>query len=417
MPLSFSILRLRDFRLLLFTRAFTLMALQCQAVIIGWQIYSLTHSPFLLGLAGLVEAVPAIICALFAGHAVDIGRPHRIYSLSLGAEALNTFILFLLAGGILMTPGPDLLPWIFAGVFISGLARSFIMPASFSMLPRIVPRADIPAASAWLNSGFQIAAISGPALAGIIYGGYGARVAWLLPVSFMLAGFAMVNFIRLPVHAPPERRDPALVSIRAGWAFILKNPVLLSVMTLDMFAVLFGGAVALLPAYADQVLHVGSEGLGLLRAAPAMGAVITALVLAVRPMKILTGRRLLFAVAGFGLCMIGFGASKVFWLSLVFLAFSGAFDSVSMIVRGTLMQLLTPDDMRGRVSSVNSMFIISSNEIGAFESGTAAKLLGLVPSVVVGGIMTLAVVALTALLSPGLRKAVVSADDKAPSGP
>jgi hypothetical protein len=192
---------------------------------------------------------------------------------------------------------------------------------------------------------------------------------------------------------------------------MLQNPKILSVMTLDMFAVLFGGAVAMLPAFADQVLHVGSEGLGALRAAPALGAVFTALIFALRPMKVFSAKRLLIVVAGFGLCMIGFGLSTSFWLSMLFLALSGAFDSVSMITRGTIMQLLTPERMRGRVSSVNSMFIISSNEIGAFESGLAAKWLGLTPSVVFGGMATLFVVFATAMLSPDFRKMVVRSDD------
>ena len=199
-------------------------------------------------------------------------------------------------------------------------------------------------------------------------------------------------------------------SIAEGWKFIWQSRTLLSVMTLDMFAVLFGGAVAMLPAYADQVLHVGSEGLGLLRAAPAFGAGITALLLAVRPMKEIRASTLLWVVGGFGVCMIGFGISTVFWISMAMLALSGVFDSVSMVIRSTLMQLLIPDHMRGRVSSVNSMFFISSNEIGAFQSGLAAKLLGLVPSVIFGGACALVVVAITALASPKLRKTVVKAD-------
>ncbi len=415
MALSVGILRNRDFRLLLFTRMFGMMALQSQAVIVGWQVYSLTKDPFMLGLAGLTEAVPALICALFSGHIVDISRPHRIFLLCLGVLALNTFTLLLFAGGFVPAPGGNIVACIFVGVFISGLARSFIMPSSFSLLSRIVARADIPAASGWLNSGFQLAAISGPAIAGLIYGGYGPRVAWLLPVSLMSMAFTMMAGIGAAhrQYKNAEKREPAAQSIKAGWKFIWSNQVLLSVMALDMFAVLFGGAVAMLPAYADQVLHVGSEGLGALRAAPAMGAIISALTLALRPFKRIHAMTLLKVVTGFGICMIGFGMSHVFWLSMAFLALSGMCDSVSMVIRSTLMQWLTPDAMRGRVSSVNSMFIISSNEIGAFESGLAAKLLGLVPSVVFGGIMTLVVVAATATLSPKLRKLVVDAGEPA----
>jgi MFS family permease len=412
MPLTFSILRRRDFRMLLGTRVFANMALQAQAVVAGWQIYSLTKDPLLLGLTGLAEAIPALACALFAGHIVDIGRPHRIYRYCMGVLTINTLILLLLAGGMITPPGGHLLLWIYGGIFVSGLARSFTMPASFSLLPQVVPRLEIPAASAWLGSGFQVAAISGPAIAGLVYGGYGPRVAWMLPLFFTILAFIMVNLIHPGHNAEIRKREPAMQSIKAGWGFILGNQILLSMMALDMFAVLFGGAIALLPAYADQVLHTGSQGLGILRAAPALGAIATALVLATKPMKKISAVRMLWVVTGFGFCMIGFGLSKVFWLSLLFLVLSGAFDSVSMVIRSTLMQLMTPEDMRGRVSSVNSMFVISSNEIGAFESGVLAKLIGLVPSVVAGGVATLLIVTLTAALSPQLRRTVVDSDSR-----
>lgn len=208
-----------------------------------------------------------------------------------------------------------------------------------------------------------------------------------------------------------EVRPSAYKSIREGWVFLIKNRTLLSIMSLDMLAVLFGGAMAILPAFADQVLHTGAEGLGLLRAAPAMGAVLTALYFSFVPMKRITAMRLFIVVAGFGVCIIGFGLSTNIWLAILFLAFSGAFDSVSMVIRGTLMQLLTPDNMRGRVSSVNSMFIISSNEIGAFYSGAMAALLGLVPSIIAGGIGTLAVVSITAYLSKDFRKVSIDTSE------
>lgn len=412
MSLSFSILRNRNFRLLLFTRLMTMMGMQAQAVIVGWQIYSLTHDPFMLGLTGLAEAAPAISCALFSGYFVDRGQPRPIYLACIGALALISLSLFLIAGGVIKLEKDALLFFIFSGVFLSGVARSFIMPASFSLLPQLVSRKEIPAASSWLTSIFQIGAIAGPAVAGIIYGGYGVQAAWVLPASFLSFAFVAMSFISAPRRERAgEKRDSAVRSILAGWNFILKNPVLLSVMALDMFAVLFGGTVAMLPAYAHHILDAGPEGLGALRAAPAMGAVVTALIFAMRPMKTLSARRLLFVVSGFGVSIIGFGVSEYFWLSMAFLALSGAFDSVSMIIRGTIMQLLTPDHMRGRVSAVNSMFIISSNEIGAFESGLAARLLGLAPSVVFGGVATLAVAAGTAIASPKFRRTVVRADE------
>lgn len=413
--LSFAVLGLRDFRLLWLTRFCVGFALQAQAVIVGWQVYHITHDLFLLGLTGLVEAVPAIICALFSGHVVDINHPRHTYLACLCVLTLNTFALLLVAGGMIPLPDAQVLAWIFGGVFVSGVARSFIMPSSFSLMPRLIERRDLPSASAWMSSAVQVAAIAGPAIAGLIYAGYGARGAWVIPVFMMGCALMMMAILRTPPMTRARADNPAAWdSIREGWRFILGKPVLLSVMTLDMFAVLFGGAVAMLPAYADQVLHVGSEGLGLLRAAPAMGAIVMALILAVRPMQRISATRLLWAVAGFGACMIGFGLSTIFWLSVVFLAASGVFDSISVVIRGTLMQWLTPDHMRGRVSAVNSMFIISSNEIGSFESGTAARFMGLVPSVVFGGIASLAVVGLVAWFSPQFRRTVVDTRETSP---
>jgi hypothetical protein len=407
--LTLNVLRLKNFRMLLATRMFVMMALQAQSVIVGWQIYALTGSVFKLGLTGLCEAVPAITCALFAGHVVDIGKPHRIYITAIGALLLNTWALLAIAGGHVAVPSDALLALIYGAIFVSGLARAFTAPASFTMLSLIVKREDLPAASAWMGTGFQTSAIVAPALAGLVYGGYGPGGAWLLPALLMTAAFLSVNGIIVPAAVRGERRESAIKSMKAGWSFIWVHKVLFYMMALDMFAVLFGGAVAMLPAYAKEVLHVGSEGLGALRAAPALGAVFTTLLLALRPMQRVSAVKLLWVVIGFGICMIGFGASHVFWVSMLFLAASGIFDSVSMTIRGALMQLLTPDHMRGRVSSIGSMFIISSNEIGAFESGTAAQLLGLMPSVVAGGIGTLIVAAAIAWLSPELRRTVVDA--------
>lgn len=408
-----AVLKIRDFRVLLLARIFIMMGWIMQDVIIGWQVYSITKSPFMLGLTGLAEAIPALACALFAGHVVDISRPYKVLVTCIAVITMNSFMMMLVGGEHVFAPG-GIVPWLFVGIFISGLVRAFVMPSIFSLMPQIVARADMPSASAVMTSCFQIATIVSPALAGLIYGGYGARVAWYVPTMFVVTALAIQFFgtsDRIRQWKSSEKREAAVKSIKAGWKFIFTNKVLLSVMALDMFAVLFGGAVAMLPAYADQVLHVGSEGLGILRAAPAIGAIVVALALAVKPLKTIKGSLLLKVVCGFGVCMIGFGVSKIFIVSMIFLVLSGAFDSVSMVVRQTLMQWLTPDSMRGRVSAVNSMFIISSNEIGAFESGTMAKLIGLVPSVVFGGIGTLLVVAFTAALSPKLRKLEVKPND------
>lgn len=389
-----------------------MMALKAQAVIVGWQVYSLTHDLFMLGLTGLAEAIPALACALFAGHIIDNSRPHRVYFIAATALALNTFMLFLIAGGVVHPPVGSVVSWMFAGIFISGLVRCFVMPASSALYPQIISRAEISAGSAWMSSAFQFASITGPALAGLVYGGYGAMAAWMLPTFLLiLTLFMLVGMSQHPRHYKSSlAREPVIISIKKGWRFITGNKIMLPVMMLDMVAVLLGGAVSMLPAYADQVLHVGSEGLGALRAAPALGAIVVALILSLWPMKKIRGSTLMFVVAGFGACIIGFGMSTVFWLSLTFLALSGAFDSVSVVIRTTIMQLLTPDNMRGRVASVSGMFIISSNEIGAFESGFAARLMGLVPSVIFGGVGTLVVVLITAIIAPNLRKAVIEAE-------
>ncbi len=411
MALSFTVMKIGDFRRLWATRSLALMAMQAQAVVVGWQVYSLTHNPFMLGLTGLVEAIPALCCALFAGHIVDISKPFRVYQICLSVLALNSFLLLLFAGGLVSLPGANVVLIIYAGVFISGLARAFIMPSSFSLLPQIVGRGEISAAAGWLSAGVEIATISGPAIAGLIYAYGGVHRAWMLPTTLLFISVAFFSGMSKPIrhYKSDHVREPAPKAIAAGWKFILSNPVLLSVMALDMFAVLFGGAVSMLPAYADQVLHVGAQGLGFLRATPAVGAITMSLFLATRPFRKIKATTLMVAVTGFGLSMIGFGLSTTFWMAAMFLAFSGFCDAVSVVIRTTLVQLLTTDAVRGRVSSVNSMFIISSNEIGAFESGLAARCLGLVPSVVFGGVMTLVVVALTATLSPKFRKKVVEA--------
>ncbi|MFN8693560.1 MAG: MFS transporter [Holosporales bacterium] len=414
--LSLSVLRRPDFRHLFLTRMFGVMALQAQAVIVGWQVYSITKDPFMLGLVGLTEAAPAILSALVSGHVVDTHRPFKVYTLCLGALVLNTLLLWAIAGEHIAAPGGSVLPWIFAGVFISGVARSFIMPSSFSLVPQVVPRSEMPASSAWLSSGFQMATIMGPAVAGLLYAASGAAVAWLMPVG--LTATALLSLLLLSPaprrYQSEQRGEPAIESIKAGWRFLWHHPVLLSIMALDMFAVLFGGAVAMLPAYADQVLQTDASGLGLLRAAPAVGAIITALALALLPMRTIRGTTLMLVITGFGLCMIGFGLSTVFWLSALLLLVGGAFDSVSMVIRSTVFQLLTPAAMRGRVSAVNSMFIISSNEIGAFYSGVMARFLGLVPGIIVGGVGTLVVVAIAALRAPNLRRMKIETRDITP---
>lgn len=409
--LSIKILKFRPFQLLLLTRALAILAYQSQSVIVGWQIYSLTGSVFLLGLTGLFEAVPAIVMGFFAGAIVDMKGARISYALSIGLSVLSNIVLLVIAGGLFSVSHTIIVAIIFSGVFISGIVRSFIRPSSSAMISAIFTKEDMPAAMAVRSSIFQIATISGPILAGLVYGFSGVRAAWALTAGLAVLSFISALFLQPDsVREAKAEKETVVQSALLGWKFIFSNQVILSVMALDMFAVLFGGVTAMLPAYADQVLHVGAEGLGVLRSATAVGAIMTALYLSFFPLRYLSAKHLMLVIVGFGLCMIGFGLSKIFVLSVFFLALSGVLDGVSVIIRQTLVQILTPQDMMGRVSSINGIFITSSNEIGAFESGTAASILGLVPSVVFGGIMTLGIVATTAILAPKFRRTVIDTE-------
>jgi len=375
-----------------------------QAVIFGWLIYSHTKDPFSLGLIGLAEAIPSISIALFGGHLAD----------KLDRRKLILFFLFMLiaVSGLLTWFTADAegnfielgtLP-VYIMIFLTGVARGVLGPTISAFASQLVPKSMYANASAWSSTVWQLGAVVGPAAAGLIYGFYGPFVASFMVCVFIVAAiFCYIQIASKPVNA--MKADIGLIeSLSSGIKFVMKNQVMLSAITLDLFAVLFGGAVALLPMFADQVLGTGAEGLGILRAAPSFGAVIMALVLAYKPPVVNAGNKLLLAVSGFGICMILFALSTNFYLSVALLALSGMLDSVSVIIRSTIMQTLTPDEMRGRVSAVNTIFIGSSNEIGAFESGLAARLLGLVPSVVMGGTMTLLVVLASYKFAPSLRK-------------
>lgn len=397
----YAVLRIPDFRRLVLSHGAATFAREAQIVVIGWQVFERTRDPLSLGLIGLAEALPFIGAALYAGHVAD-RAPRKLIAMAgtagllLSAIALLLFTLFpgTLGGGI----------WpIYAVVFLSGIARSFTRPALTSLSVQIIPRELFPNGVAWRTSTWQLAAIGGPAAGGVIYGFAGAVAAYATVCVLMLVALVMISLIRF--DAPLEEREvlPLGESLTSGIRFLLGEPVVLAAMTLDLFAVLFGGAVALLPAFA-KILEVGPQGLGLLRAAPAVGSIGTGIFLAHRPPIRHTGFAILFSVALFGLAIIGFALSRNFFVSLALLTFSGVADSVSVVIRGTLIQTRTPVHMMGRVSAVNQIFIGSSNEIGAFESGVAARLLGVVPSVIFGGCMTLLVVALIAWRAPQLRK-------------
>ena len=378
------------------------LATQIQAVVVGWQVYEITGDPLALGLIGLAEALPFIAFALYAGHVAD-RAPRR--TIAVRATAAMT----LCAGALLLfTTDPRFLAagrvWpIYAVIFVSGIARSFVRPASVAFGAELVPRETYPNAVTWRMSTWQLAAVLGPAVGGLLYGFASARAGYIAEVSLLAVSTIGLMLITHRARPLPKEEVPVSDSLKVGLRFVRRDPVLLGAMTLDLFSVLFGGATALLPIFAN-LLGAGPQGLGVLRAAPAVGSIISGLVLAHRPPMRRAGMTLLAAVGAFGACMIAFALSRNFALSFVLLAASGMADAVSVIVRATLLQTRTPSEMLGRVSSVNQMFIGSSNEIGAFESGVAARLLGVVPSVVFGGSMTLLVVILTAWLAPQLRR-------------
>lgn len=379
-------------------------ALQMQVVIVGWQVYDLTRDPLSLGLIGLAEALPSLSVSLYAGHLADLHDRRKIIVNSLAVLVLCSFALFFFTldvSSVLETFGVSA---IYAVIFLSGLARGFMGPSVFGLIGQLVPRPLLPKASAWNSTAWQTAAIVGPAVGGLIYAYVGITATYLLDALLVTIALYFVWLIPSQGKMPAQAEESIKDRLLSGVKFVFGNQIIVGALSLYLFAVLFGGAVALLPVFAAEILKVGPEGLGILRAAPAIGATFVALALAHRPTMSKAGTKLLWAVAGFGICIIIFGISKNFYLSLAALALSGALDSISVIVRSTILQLHTPDHMRGRVSAVNSMFIGSSNEIGAFESGLAAKLLGVVPSVIFGGGMTLLTVGITAFKAPKLRE-------------
>ena len=393
---SFTALRYKDFRAYLGMRFFFTFAYQMQAVIIGFYIYDLTHRKMALAYIGLCEAIPAVGIALYGGYIADKSEKRKmllvISSLVLFAS-VTMFVVTMKSMGTYIHTG-WIVPIIYFVIFLNGLARAFYGPATFTIYANSIPREIYPNGSTWSSSSWQIASILGPAAGGLIYGFYGITIAFGVILFFLLLSIVLIYLLRPypPVFIPKVKVWKSLVE---GLNFVFESKMMIWAMTLDLFSVFFGGAVALLPVFAKDILHVGSQGLGIMRATESLGAVVTMLAMARFSPMGKPWRNLLIAVTGFGLSIICFGLSRVFYLSLFFLFADGAFDSISVIIRGTIVQLLTPDHMRGRVSAVNSMFIGSSNEIGAFESGTAAQLLGTVPSVVFGGSMALVIVTIT----------------------
>ncbi|HYW31759.1 MAG TPA: MFS transporter [Gemmatimonas sp.] len=407
-PDVFAALRITNFRRYILALFTLTLGVQIQGTIVGWQIYDLTRDPLALGLVGLAEALPAISMSLFAGHVADSHDRRRITLCALAVLVLCSVALLTLAGpsplGATLA-SPARVHAIYAVIVASGVARSFLQPARQALSAELVPRSLFGNAVTWRSGSWQLAAVLGPALGGVLYAIGGSVLGYAVDVGLMVVATLVMLLVR---HRSPVRdrtsREPIGQSLTSGLRFVFREPVLLGALTLDLFSVLFGGATALLPVFAAEILLVGPTGLGILRAAPAVGAVITSVALARWGPFRRAGPALLVTVAGFGACMIGFGLSRSFALSVALLAASGAFDMVSVVIRSLMLQIRTPEAMLGRVSSVNQIFIGSSNEIGAFESGVAARAFGTAQSVVLGGIATLLVVGAVAWRMPMLRR-------------
>ena len=388
------------FALVLGYRISAMLSYQIVAVTVGWHIYEITRNPFSLGLVGLAEILPFFCIAPFAGYLVD-HLPRR----RLGAIACLGLVA---TAGVLMAVALGWLPFkgvwpIYAAIALTGAARSFLSPVYNALFARALPREAYARGASIGSVVFQTGMVIGPALGGVLVGWGGKGLAYGTAAVIALVAMAALLALRIEEPVSQAGRAPILRSIAEGARFVFSNQVMLGAMALDMFSVLLGGAVSMLPAFIHDILHYGPEGLGILRGAPALGSIVVGVWLARRPLQHNAGRVLLFAVAGFGLCTIAFGLSRHFWLSAGILLVYGMCDGVSVVVRSTILQLATPDEMRGRVSAINGIFIGSSNELGAFYDGTMARLIGLVPAVVLGGCITLGVVAVTAFKAPKLR--------------
>ena len=399
-------LRIPDFRSLIFGRFIFIMGLRMMSTLVGWWIYNLTNAPIAIGIVGLSEFIPAVSLALYSGHVIDISEKKKVMLTGVGLYGLSAMLLLILSTSLGTS---NLKPHyiallIYLIIFGTGIIRSFTGPIFNVMLAQIVPKNKLQNAITLNTGAFLFASIIGHALGGFLIALLGNTGTMIVVV--LLVFIALFIVMRLKRIQPLNERGEKKTwdSVKEGLAFVFRTKELLGAVSLDLFAVLFGGATALIPVYARDILKVGAQGFGLLNGASDMGSICVVILLTIFPPRRKQGRKLLIAVAGFGICIILFGLSKFFWLSFGLLLLSGVMDGISVVTRGTIMQLKTPDNMRGRVLSVNSMFINSSNELGQFESGIAARLLGVVPSVVFGGCMTLLVVVFTWFKAPSLRK-------------
>lgn len=396
----------REFRSLLTGRFFIVVAFRMLATLLGWWVYRLTRDPFSIGLIGLSEVIPAVSCALYAGHVIDMNEKKKLLLICnyIYVALISLLLIPAFLGHEMHFSDHEITYFIYGVVFFTGIARAFIGPIVPSMIPKIVGRAYLPHAITLNQATFLASSVLGHAVGGflIAWAGIGGTLVFIL-LLLLLASFFFWHL--LPQESSfREQNIRVFESMKEGILYIVKTKEILGALCLDMFAVLFGGAVAMIPVYATDILKVGAEGFGLLNAASDIGAACIIVTLSLIPLKRNQGKILLTVVAGFGLCIIGFGLSRWYMLSFLFLMMSGMLDGISVVIRGTIVQLKTPDHIRGRVLSVNSIFIMSSNEMGQFESGLAAKMLGVVRSVVFGGTMTLLVALLVGSTNSKLRK-------------
>jgi len=410
----YAALRFKEFNFFLIIRFLLVFAWSMQFIIIEWEVYNITKDPLALGLIGLAEIIPAISTALFAGHIVDQNEKKKLFVLAIFAFLIISSGFYFITSSYMYNnySSKFILIAIYSLVFAGGFVRAFFGPIIFSLVALIVTKKTYPNAASWSSSTWQLAAVVGPAFAGfsIAWVGINNSLAFVL-VSVFLALLLTFLIKKKPI-LNPKIGEPILNSLKEGLSFVFKTKSILIAITLDMIAVLFGGAIALLPIYAQDILNVGSQGFGILRAAPAVGALIIMFMSAYIPVTKNAGKKLLFAIFGFGLSIIAFGVSSIFWVSVLALFMYGVTDGISMIIRQTILQLKTPDEYRGRVASVNSIFIGSSNELGAFESGFTAKIMGTVPAVVFGGVMTILTVGFTAFKFPSFTKLDLTKDIK-----
>jgi MFS family permease len=388
----------RDFLFYALGRFIASFGQQMLAIAVGWELYERTHSAMALGLVGLTVFVPMVLMTIPAGHVADTRERKKVI---LAMQAVLTVASL---GLVLISLFRADVRWVYCCLFVSGVARTFLWSASASFLPQLVSREEFPRALTWATSTFQFSAVTGPAAGGALIAlTHSAAVVYSFNTVAAAICFLLICFVR-PHHKPVARQEVSVKALLGGFHFVFSHRIILAVITLDLFAVLFGGATALLPQYASDILHVGPTGLGLLQAALPVGSLLCALHMAHRAPMLHAGRALLWAVVVFGLATIGFGYSKSFWFSMLMLFLGGFADNISVIVRHTLVQLLTPDAMRGRVSAVNNLFIGTSNELGGFESGTVSNYFGPIASVVSGGVATILVVVAVAWAWPEIRK-------------